>query len=86
MVGAERKVIQLNQPTFKLFNELFLFSRKTIFQALSYFARFYYKFKNKETVIIAVYKSRNDTKTCVTCCYQEENKISTSGPLINALC
>ena len=62
MVGAERKAIQLNQPTFKLFNELFLFSRKTIFQALAYFARFYYIFKNKETVIIAVYKRRNDTK------------------------
>ena len=74
MVGAERKASQLNQPTFKLFNELFLFSRKTIFQALSYFARFYYKFKNKETVIIAVYKRRNDAKRALLVVINKKTK------------
>ena len=74
MVGAERKASQLNQPTFKLFNELFLFSRKTIFQALSYFVRFYYKFKNKETVIIAVYKRRNDTKRALLVVINKKTK------------
>ena len=74
MVGAERKASQLNQPTFKLFNELFLFSRKTIFQALSYFARFYCKFKNKETVVIAVYKRRNDTKRALLVVINKKTK------------
>ena len=74
MVGAERKAIQLNQPTFKLFNKLFLLSRKTIFQALSYLARFYYKFKNKETVIIAVYKLWNDGKRALLVVMNKKTK------------